>query len=444
MAGTRHFVLCYTLWMHRRDFLVSLSFLAFRTRTQSELRVNGARLNRHLEELARFGRTPEGGISRVAYSDADLAGRDFAIELMRSAGLEASIDDAGNLVGRRGTDPNLPPLMFGSHIDSVPHGGNYDRQVGSMGAIEIAHTLDDARVTTRHPLEVVLFQNEENGKTGSRAISGEIRDGELDLPSHTDKTIGEGIAFIGGDPAKLDEVRRKPGDIAAYLELHIEQGAILDERSIDIGVVQGIVGIKRWNVTITGFANHAGTTPMDQRHDAMLTAGRFVDAVNAVATEMSGRHVATVGKIEAHPGAPNVIPGCVELSLEIRDLEMDKIDRVFEAIAEESGELAARNGTTLALDQYYLSRAAPTDMRFRKLVASSAEVLGLSTLWMRSGAGHDAQSIARLAPVGMIFIPSVAGISHSPKEYSRPNAIEAGTNVLLQTLLASDALDLSD
>ena len=430
--------------MHRRNFLASLGFLAFQTRAPSEVRVDGGRLNRHLGELARFGRTLDGGINRVAYSEADREGRAFAMELMRAAGLEASIDDAGNVLGRRnGTDANLPPLMFGSHIDSVPHGGNYDGQVGSMGAIEVAHTLDDTGVTTRHPLEVVLFQNEENGKTGSRALSGEIRDGELDLPSHTDKTIGEGIAFIGGDPAKLDEVRREPGDIAAYLELHIEQGAILDERSIDIGVVEGIVGIKRWNVTVTGFANHAGTTPMDQRHDAMLTAGRFVDAVNAVATEMSGRHVATVGKIEAHPGAPNVIPGRVELSLEIRDLEMDKIDRVFEAIAAEARELAARNETTIAFEQYYLSRAAPTDMRLRKLVAGSAEVLGLRTLWMPSGAGHDAQSIARLAPVGMIFIPSVAGISHSPKEYSRPEAIEAGTNVLLQTLLATDALDLS-
>ena len=430
--------------MLRREFLASLSLLAFQTRALPEVRVDGGRLNRHLGELARFGRTLDGGISRVAYSDADLEGRAFAMELMRAAGLAASIDHAGNVLGRRdGTDASLPPLMLGSHIDSVPHGGNYDGQVGSMGAIEVAHALNDAGSATRHPLEVVLFQNEENGKTGSRALSGEIRDGELDFPSHTDKTIGEGIAFIGGDPAKLDEVRREPGDIAAYLELHIEQGAILDERSIDIGVAEGIVGIKRWNVTVTGSANHAGTTPMDQRHDAMLTAGRFVDAVNAVATEMSGRHVATVGKIEAHPGAPNVIPGRVELSLEIRDLEMDKIDRVFEAVAEAAGELALRNETTIALEQYYLSRAAPTDTRLREIVASSAERLGLSTLWMPSGAGHDAQSIARLAPVGMIFIPSVAGISHSPKEYSHPEAIEAGTNVLLQTLLATDALDLS-
>ncbi len=427
--------------MRRREFLFSLGALAFRQRPR--LRVDGARLNSTLTELSQFGRTPEGGISRVAYSDADLDGRAYAMGLMRQAGLDVTIDFAGNILGRRrGIDPDVPPLMFGSHTDSVPHGGNYDGQVGSMAAIEIAQTLEDARVTTRHPLEVVIFQNEENGKTGSRAMVGELTDGELDQPSHTDKTLGEGIAFIGGDPGRLDEAVRRPGNIAAYLELHIEQGAILYEKSIDIGVVEGIVGIKRWNVTIRGRANHAGTTPMGQRHDAMLTAGRFVDAVHRVATELPGRQVATVGRIVAHPGAPNVIPGEVTLSLEIRDLEMTEIDEVYRGIEKQGQALAARNGTSIELQQYYVSRSAPTDERLRRLVADASEALGLSTHSMPSGAGHDAQSIALLAPVGMIFIPSVDGISHSPDELSRPSDIEAGTNVLLQTLLATDRLDL--
>ena len=210
--------------MHRREFLFSLGSVAFRQRPR--LRVDGARLNDTLTELPQFGRTPEGGISRVAYSDADLDGRAYAMGLMRQAGLDVTIDFAGNILGRRpGIDSNLPPVMFGSHIDSVPHGGNYDGQVGSMAAIEIAQTLADAGVTTEHPLEVVIFQNEENGKTGSRAMAVELTDGELDQPSHTDKTLGEGIAFIGGDPGRLDEAGRRPGDIAAYLELHIEQGS---------------------------------------------------------------------------------------------------------------------------------------------------------------------------------------------------------------------------
>jgi len=418
-----------------------MSALAWRP--VAPIRVDGSRLNRHLRELSRFGKTAEGGISRVAYSDADVEGRAYAMGLMRAAGLDVSVDTAGNVIGRRrGEDENLPPLMMGSHIDSVPDGGNYDGQVGSMAAIEVAQTLSAAGVTTRHPLEVVLFQNEENGKTGSRALVGELGARELDLPSHTEKSLREGIAFLGGDPSRLDEAVRRPGDVAAFLELHIEQGAILDRRGIDIGVVEGIVGIKRWNVTIAGAANHAGTTPMAERHDAMLTAGRFIDQVNAVATETAGRHVATVGKLQAHPGAPNVIAGRVDVTLEIRDLEMSKIDRLLEAIERESRTLAKRNGTTIGFDLYYVSRAAPTDERLRRLVASSARSLGLSTLSMPSGAGHDAQSLALIAPVGMIFIPSVNGISHAPEELSRPADIESGANVLLETLLGADVLDL--
>ncbi len=434
----------------RREFTkgvlstLALAALPGSSRSEEPMRVDGARLNRHLTELSRFGRTPEDGISRVAYSDADREGRNYATGLMREAGLEVGIDFAGNVLGRRaGSDSNLPPLMFGSHIDSVPHGGNYDGQVGSMAAIEVAQTLKERGVTTRHPLEVVIFQNEENGKTGSRAISGEVADKELALPSHTEKTLGEGIAFLGGDPDRLDEVVRKPGDVAGYLELHIEQGAILDKRGIDIGVVEGIVGIKRWNVTVFGFANHAGTTPMAERHDAMLTAGRFIDAVNRVATATPGRQVATVGRLAAHPGAPNVIPGRAQLSLEIRDLEMTKIDSVFRDIEAEGKALGERNQTRIRFEQYYVSRAAPTDPRLQELVSKAAQALGHSRLSMPSGAGHDAQSIALLAPIGMIFIPSVDGISHSPREFSRPDDVVAGADVLLHALVALDQLSLA-
>ncbi|HXV63172.1 MAG TPA: Zn-dependent hydrolase [Vicinamibacteria bacterium] len=431
--------------MRRRDFLLGIGALALSPRSHAAApRVNGARLNRRLSDLSRFGRTAEGGISRVAYSDADLNGRDFAMKWMREAGLDVRTDTAGNLLGRRaGTEPDLPPILLGSHIDSVPEGGNYDGQVGSMGAIEVAHTLEEAGVRTRHPLEVVIFQNEENGKTGSRAMVGEVTEKDLALPSHTDKTVGEGIAFIGGDPERLDEARRRPGDIAAFFELHIEQGGVLEERGIDVGVVEGIVGIERWVVVIEGFANHAGTTPMDQRRDALLTAGRFIDLVNQVVTSTPGRQVATVGRIEAHPGAPNVIPGRVELSLEIRDLAMDHIERFFARIEREARGVASRNRTSISFERYYVSRAAPTDERLRELVRKAAHDLGLSTLSMPSGAGHDAQSIALVAPVGMIFIPSTGGISHSPKEYSRPEDIEAGANVLLGAVLGADILALA-
>jgi N-carbamoyl-L-amino-acid hydrolase len=359
---------------------------------------------------------------------------------MRAAGLDVSGDTAGNIIGRReGSSREMPSLMFGSHIDSVPQGGNYDGPLGSLGAIEVAQTLAEHDVELGHPIEIVVFQNEEGGKTGSRAMSGELNPEELSLVTHSGHTIGEGIRIIGGDANALQTTRREPGDIAAFVELHIEQGGILEKEQIQIGVVEGIVGIKRWHVTIDGFANHAGTTPMNDRQDALLAAGRFIDAVNRVATDMAGSQVATVGQIEASPGAPNVIPGQVTLSLEIRDVEMGKIDRVYQAIETRSQELAAATNTRFSLSQYYVSRAAPTDERILRPIGNSAIQLGLSSMRMPSGAGHDAQSIALLAPIGMIFIPSVRGISHSPEEFSRPEDVVNGANVLLNTILKLDS-----
>ncbi len=206
--------------------------------------------------------------------------------------------------------------MIGSHIDSVPGGGNYDGDVGVIGAIEVAQTLKERGTRLKHPLEVVVFADEEGGTVGSMAMAGNLEPDALAIVSHSGKTIRDGIRAIGGDPDRLGEARRKPGDLKAYIELHIEQGAILDESDIDIGVVEGIVGIRWWDVTIEGVPNHAGTTPMNRRRDAMLSAAEFALAVNRVATSMEGRQVATVGRFRAEPGAPNVIPGKVVLSLE--------------------------------------------------------------------------------------------------------------------------------
>jgi len=259
---------------------------------QNQLRVNGQRLNATIKALSEFGKNPEGGVSRVAYSEADLKGREYVLRLMRGAQLEVSIDAAANIIGRRAGKENLPPILFGSHVDSVPQGGNYDGVVGSLGAIEVAQTLADKNVTTRHPLELVIFQNEEGGLIGSRAMDGELTDRELDLVSRSGKTIREGISYLGGDPTQLTSVRRKRGDIAAYLELHIEQGGTLEAEKIDIGVVEGIVGINWWDVTIEGFANHAGTTAMNNRQDALLAAAKFIQAVNQIVTSIPGRQVA--------------------------------------------------------------------------------------------------------------------------------------------------------
>ena len=410
-----------------------------RIQLQSGLTVNGKRIMDHILALAEFGKNPQGGVSRVAYSDADKQGREYVLGLMRDAKLDVTIDTAGNLIGRRaGSATGLPPLLIGSHIDSVPEGGNYDGVVGSIGAIEVAQTLAEHNVTTRHPLEVVIFQNEEGGLIGSRAMDGELTEKELDLVSRSGKTIRDGIEFIGGDPAKLAGVRRRRGEIAAYLELHIEQGGILDSEKMNIGVVEGIVGINWWDVTIEGFANHAGTTAMNNRQDALLAAAKFIEAVNRVVTSVPGRQVGTVGRINALPGAPNVIPGKVVLSLELRDLDAAKINMLFERIQAEAQKIASESKTKFDFKEINVNIPAPTDPKIRALISEAAQDLKLTTKLMPSGAGHDAQDMARLGPVGMIFIPSVGGISHSPREFSHPEDIANGANVLLHTLLKLD------
>jgi len=403
------------------------------------------RMEARIQALGRFGTNPEGGVSRIAYSDADIAGREYIMTLMLEAGLSVSVDTAGNVIGRReGTDDGLAPIVIGSHIDSVPGGGNYDGDVGVIGAIEVAQILHERGIAMRHPLEVVSFTDEEGGLVGSRAMVGKLTAAALGVVSNSGMTVRDGIRHVGGDPDRLDDAIRRPGDIEAFVELHIEQGAILDEAGVDIGVVEGIVGIRQWDVTIEGFANHAGTTPMDKRRDAMVTAAEVTLAINRIASELPGRQVATVGRIEALPGAPNVIPGRVIMTLEIRDLDAGKIQQVFDLIAAEAGNIGERRGMPVRFEERDVaSPPAPTDESVRRIIAAAAEASGLSSRLMPSGAGHDAQDLATIAPTGMIFVPSRDGISHSPKEFTSPADMASGATVLLQTVIAIDggALD---
>jgi N-carbamoyl-L-amino-acid hydrolase len=401
--------------------------------------INAARLNAHLKELSAFGANPQGGVSRVAYSDFDRAGRAYVMDLMREAALDVSVDFAGNIFGRRaGSVPSLKPIVFGSHIDSVPEGGNYDGTLGSLSAIEVAQSLAEQKTRTRHPLEVVAWANEEGGLYGSRAVSGQLTAPELANKAWSGKTIEEGIAFLGGTPSRIAEVRRQRGDIATYLELHIEQGGNLERESLNVGVVEGIVGIKQWEVTVTGFQNHAGTTPMDQRHDALLSTARFIDMVNRVVRSEPGRQVGTVGRVQAFPGAPNVIPGRAVCSLELRDLDAAKVDRLFDAIGTEARRIGEANGTTFEFRSLHENVPAPSDPAVREMIDASAKALGYTTRHMPSGAGHDAQAMAQLGPMGMIFIPSIGGISHSPKEYSTPEDCARGAMVLMGAVLLAD------
>lgn len=407
------------------------------TMRDEQLTVNRERLLRLFDSLTQFGPTDAGGTERLAYSDEDRAARAWFMERMREAGLTVRVDAAGNIIGRRpGSDPSLPPMLFGSHIDSVPDGGRYDGNVGSIGALEAAWTIHDAAVATRHPLEVVVFQNEEGGLYGSQAMAGTLDETDLAQVARSGVTVREGIRRLGGDPDNLTAAVRRPGELAAYLELHIEQGGTLDTAGIQIGVVEGIVGIEQWTVTVEGFANHAGTTPMDQRRDALLAAARFIQAVNEVIRGAPGRQVGTVGQITARPGAPNVIPGRVDLSLEIRDLDRATIVRLFNRIRERAAAIAEASGTSFTFTDRALNIVPqPTDERIRRAIERAADSLGLSHRRMPSGAGHDAQSLAPICPIGMIFVPSVGGISHSPREHSRPEDLVNGANVLLRTVM---------
>src|SRR5712691_6143555 len=294
------------------------SFAARPARAQAtgspRFHVDSNRLQGTLEKLSEFGRNPEGGVTRLGFSETDLAAREYVAGLMKQAGLEVRVDPAGNIFGLRAGSEKLPKLLFGSHIDSVLHGGNFDGDVGSMGAIEVIRALNDGSVKTRHPLEVVIWTNEEGnhfglGTLGSGVAAGTLGPEILERKDEEGLTIAGWLRRYGQDPSRLTEARIPPRTLAGFLELHIEQGPNLDEAKIPIGVVQGIVGLKRWKCIATGFANHAGTTPMNRRKDALVAASKDVFAVRDVVRAEAGRQVGTIGYMKAEPGAINVIPG---------------------------------------------------------------------------------------------------------------------------------------
>lgn len=435
--------------INRRRFVGSLAYgvcTAASSRAAAP-RIDGGIIRSQIEALSVFGRLPGGtfqdGVSRVGYSDADIAGRKYVMDLMRRAGASVRIDAAGNIfASRSGSDPSLKPVLFGSHIDSVPNGGNFDGDLGSLSAVAILQLLHDLNTTTRRPLTAVVWACEEASFSGvalngSRLAAGKAAPGELAVVSRG-MAKAEAIRRIGGDPDHVERALIPKDSYHAYVELHIEQGGTLERDGVAAGVVDGIVSIDDYNVVVTGFANHAGTTPMDQRHDALLSAARFIDRVNQIVTGVPGRQVGTVGWIKVQPGAYNVIPGKVTLGLELRDLDEKKFLSLFDQVRVAATEIGQRNQTRFSFTEPVVNHPALTDKGFQKLVDDTAKSLGFSTKLMPSGAGHDAQELAPIGPIGMIFIPSIGGISHAPKEFSRPQDIENGANVLLQTVLAFD------
>ena len=433
----------------RHSFLfLSLFFLCLTgiNAQKSPLQINAERLEAQLQKLSTFGMNSKGGNDRVAFSDYDLAARAYLTEYLTALGLTVEIDAAANLIAKKkGKDQSLPVIAFGSHIDAVPNGGHYDGNVGVIGAIEVVETLIENNIQTQHPLELIIFSNEEGAIFGSRALAGKIDQATLEVPTASGYTNGAGINRLGGNTAHVLNIKRNPETLHAFLELHIEQGNRLHQKQIDIGVVEGIVGLKWWDVEITGNTNHAGTTPMEDRKDALIAAAQFILAVNEIVTQTQGAQVGTVGRIKAYPGAPNVIPGKVIASLEIRDLDAAKINSLFQQIKKRSEAIAATTQTQFEFKPIDATAApALTDPRIQEVIRQNAEALNYSHITLPSGAGHDAQDMAVLTPTGMIFVPSVNGISHAPEEYSTPEAIAKGATVLLNSILAIDNILFED
>ena len=437
--------------MQRRNFIqqssltiigmgVFGSLLSNTKKARVILTVNGKRIESRIFELAKFGVDEKGRNYRVAYTKGDIEGRAWFMELMKKAGLNPTIDAAGNIIGKRkGKNPSLKPIAFGSHIDMVPDGGNYDGTLGSISALEVIEILNENNVVTEHPLEVIIFANEEGGTIGSKAMTEGLTKEGLQQKSQSGLTHAEGIRALGGNPDNIPSCMRKKGDMHAWVELHIEQGGTLEKEKILVGVVEGIVGIVHWEVMVEGFANHAGATPMNMRQDALLAASKFIIAVNEVINSVKGTQVGTVGKIAVQPGAYNVIPGKVIIGLEIRDLSADKIELLFRKIEKRAAGIAASSKTKISFErQPNESKPALTDKKLQQVINTTAKLLGFSTKFMQSGAGHDSQHIASIAPAAMIFIPSIGGISHSPKEFSTATDMANGANVLLQTILNID------
>lgn len=443
MSLTTGAVLGCTL-MHRRHFIGAFGASSLIGFQKPALRIDRDALRADLEGLSQIGRPTggsfESGVSRVGYSDEDLAGRKFVMERMKQAGASVRIDAAGNIFASRpGKDVSLPPLLFGSHIDSVPQGGNFDGCLGSLSAVQILRVLQDQNILTRRPLTAVVWSCEEasfagTSLSGSRAAVGAMKPGELQMVSRG-ITKAEGIRRIGGDPARIESARITRGSFHAYLELHIEQGGVLEREGLPIGVVEGIVSIDHYDVRVLGAPNHAGTTPMKDRQDALIAAAQLTLAVREIVMAEVGAQVGTVGHLEVSPNATNVIPGEVLMTIELRDLSSGKLERLGETIRSRAAAIARETRTQITITRNGTNEAAVASPEMQRVIEAAADKLKLKWRRLPSGAGHDAQQMAKLMPMGMIFIPSIGGVSHSPKELSRWEDCASGANVLLESVL---------
>ena len=407
------------------------------------LGINASRLNDNLDALGRIGHTDE-GMQRVAFSAFDIAGRNYVIQLMQSAGLSVRIDAAGNIIGRiEGTDPSLPAIVLGSHTDTVPAGGQYDGALGVIAAIEVVQAARDSGRTPRHPVEVMVFTNEEGTGfhrwlLGSRAVAGLWEPEDFSAMGDDGVTLASRLPDLGGNISRIDQARRRPDELACYLELHIEQGPTLHRGGFPIGVVTGITGRSVYHIDIVGEANHAGTTPMSLRRDAMSAAAQVALAVRHIAGEMEVCRVGTVGSMEVHPNAANVIPGRVVMGCEFRDERMESLAAAEVELRRTAEEVAHAEQVAITVTAQRNTPSVPISSNMRQLIADAAGLAGLEYISLPSGAGHDAQAIATVTPSAMVFVPSVGGISHAPAEYTTPEDCANGAQVLLNAMALAD------
>ncbi|MYJ41728.1 MAG: Zn-dependent hydrolase [Acidimicrobiaceae bacterium] len=402
------------------------------------LEINGERLLRRLWDLAEIGPIAGGGNNRLALTDADKEGRDLVVTWMRDLGLDVSIDTIGNVVAVQTDVGEGPPVMMGSHIDTVATGGKYDGNLGVLAALEVIETAIESGVELDRPLAAAFFTNEEGSRfppdmMGSLCYTGGLTVEEAMSTTDADgKSVGDELDRIGyRGPMPC------PGPAPyAFVELHIEQGPVLERDGMRIGAVTGVQGISWTEVDIRGQSNHAGTTPMSMRRDAGLAAGELVVAVRRIAEEMGGTQVGTVGALRLHPDLVNVVAARAKLIIDLRNTDDDDLQSAERRLLAETKRIA--ESEEVEIDTKWVARFEPVvfDPRVVELVESTASALGLSVRQMPSGAGHDAQILAEVCPAGMVFVPSVKGISHNPAEFTEPDDLVAGANVLLNTVVA--------
>jgi len=402
--------------------------------------IDGERLWNRLFELAEIGKQEGGGVTRLSFTEEERAAKSLVASYMEQADLSVYEDAAGNLFGRReGSDPEAPVVLVGSHVDSVYNGGNFDGPLGVLAGVEILQTMDERGVQTRHPVEVAAFTDEEGarfsfGMIGSRALSGTLTPEDLLHEDGQGTSIAEAMKSRGLDPDAIGGAARPPGAVKAYVELHIEQGKVLEDEGLPVGIVTGIAGPLWLRFVLEGEAGHAGTTPMGLRRDALAAAARIMGSIEAEASK-TGTAVGTVGQLSLSPGGVNIIPGRVEFTLDLRDNDERIRDEVEQRIVREARRTCEERGVGLDVD--ILQRVAPVPCSdlVQDAAKAACEEVGLEPYPLASGAGHDGMHLKDLCPVGMIFVRSKSGISHNPDEWSSKQDCVAGANTLYHTVL---------